>query len=106
MRMLRAFFIWLSGNGALRRMAERLSLGRRLSSRFVAGTTIDDALRATAEVNRSGMSVSLDNLGENVTNPEEARQSAAHYSELLDAIAARGLNANVSLKLTHMGLDV
>ena len=104
--MLRAFFIWLSTNGALRAASERSSLGRKASSRFVAGTTIDDALRATREINALGMSVSLDNLGENVTNPEEARSSAALYHQLLDSIAREGLNANVSLKLTHMGLDV
>jgi len=52
------------------------------------------------------MSVSVDNLGENVTNLEEARESAHLYHEMVDAITARGLNANVSLKLTHMGLDV
>jgi len=104
--VLRSFFIWLSGNRTLRAAAERSSLGRRASARFVAGTTIADALRATQEVNRLGMSVSLDNLGENVSNKEEARQSAAHYRQLLEAIAAQSLDANVSLKLTHMGLDV
>jgi proline dehydrogenase len=52
------------------------------------------------------MSVSIDNLGENVTNPDEARESARLYHEILDAIAAEQLNANISLKLTHMGLDV
>jgi proline dehydrogenase len=104
--VLRAFFIWLSGNRWLRSLAERSSLGRRMSSRFVAGTTVDDALAATAAVNRLGMSVSIDNLGENVTSAEEARASAQLYHHLLDEIAARGLDANVSLKLTHMGLDV
>ncbi len=87
-------------------MAERSAAGRRLSSRFVAGTAVEDALTATRAVNQLGMSVSLDNLGENVTDAAEARQSAALYHQLLDAIAAQNLNANVSLKLTHMGLDV
>src|SRR5438445_324462 len=105
-RVLRALFIWLSENRSLRALAERSSVGRRMSSRFVAGTTVNDALTATQAVNRAGMSVSLDNLGENVTNPEEARHSAQLYHQLLDAIVARGLEANVSLKLTHMGLDV
>jgi len=50
--------------------------------------------------------VSIDNLGENVTNPDEARLSAKLYEQILDAIAANQLNANISLKLTHMGLDV
>ena len=87
-------------------MAERSALGRRLSSRFVAGTGVEDALRATQAVNKSGLSVSVDNLGENVTNAEEARASAQLYHQMLDEIAKQHLNANVSLKLTHMGLDV
>jgi proline dehydrogenase len=104
--MLRTFFVRLSENPSLRNFAERSSLGRRVSSRFVAGTEIADAVRATQAINRAGMSVSIDNLGENVTNADEARHSAQLYHEILDAIAANKLNANISLKLTHMGLDV
>jgi len=104
--MLRAFFVHLSENRSLRRFAEQSSLGRRVSSRFVAGTEIADAVRVTQAVNRAGMTVSIDNLGENVTNPDEARQSAQLYQQILDAITANQLNANISLKLTHMGLDV
>lgn len=104
--MLRSLFVGLSENKTLRAFAERSALGRRVSGRFVAGTEIADAVRATQAVNRSGMSVSIDNLGENVTNPEEARHSARLYEQILDAIVASQLNANVSLKLTHMGLDV
>jgi proline dehydrogenase len=104
--MLRTFFVRLSENPSLRSFAERSSLGRRVSGRFVAGTEIADAVRATQAINRSGMSVTIDNLGENVTNPDEARHSAQLYQQILDAIAANHLNANISLKLTHMGLDV
>ncbi|MGA7360353.1 MAG: proline dehydrogenase family protein [Candidatus Sulfotelmatobacter sp.] len=104
--MLRAFFVHLSENPSLRNFAERSSLGRRVSGRFVAGTEIADAVRATQAINRAGMSVSIDNLGENVTNPEEARHSALLYQQILDAIVANQLNANISLKLTHVGLDV
>ena len=104
--MLRAFFVHLSENQSLRHFAERSSVGRRVSGRFVAGTEIAEAVRATQAINRAGMSVSIDNLGENVTNPEEARHSAQLYHQILDAIAANQLNANISLKLTHMGLDV
>ena len=104
--MLRTFFVRLSENQSLRNFAERSSLGRRLSGRFVAGTEIADAVRATQAVNRSGMSVSIDNLGENITNPDEARHSAQLYRQILDAITTNHLNANISLKLTHMGLDV
>ena len=104
--MLRALFISLSESARLRAVAERSSIGQKFSSRFVAGTQVDDALRATRTVNQSGCSVSIDNLGENVTNADEARASAQLYHQLLDDIASQKLNANISLKLTHMGLDV
>jgi proline dehydrogenase len=104
--MLRAFFVRLSENPSLRTFAESSALGRRVSSRFVAGTEIADAVRATQAVNRASMSVTIDNLGENVAKPDEARQSAQLYHQILDAIATQRLNANISLKLTHMGLDV
>jgi proline dehydrogenase len=87
-------------------VAERSSIGQRISGRFVAGTQVEDALRVTQALNQVGLSVSVDNLGENVTNPEEARHSAHLYRQLLSEVSARGLNTNVSLKLTHMGLDV
>src|SRR5271170_4521617 len=104
--MLRAFFVRLSENPSLRTFAESSALGRRVSGRFVAGPSIADAVRATQAVNRASMSVTIDNLGENVANPEEARHSAQLYHQILDAIATQQLNANISLKLTHMGLDV
>ncbi|HEX9492149.1 MAG TPA: proline dehydrogenase, partial [Thermoanaerobaculia bacterium] len=104
--MFRSIFIALSESRMLRNIAERSRIGRRLSSRFVAGMTVDDALAATAAMNNLGMSVSVDNLGENVTNAAEAQHSAALYHEMLDRITERKLDANVSLKLTHMGLDV
>src|SRR5688500_2519848 len=104
--MFRTIFIGLSESKMLRAVAERSTIGRKLSSRFVAGMTVEDALQATARTNTRGMTVSVDNLGENVTNVEEARHSAALYREMLDEITERKLKANVSLKLTHMGLDV
>jgi proline dehydrogenase len=104
--VLRALFISLSESRSLRGIAERSAFGQRLSSRFVAGTGVEDALRAAEAVNQAGLSVSVDNLGENVTNAEEARGSAQLYHQLLDEISKRKLSANVSLKLTHMGLDV
>jgi len=104
--LLRAAFISLSESKSLRSAAEKTWVGQRLSRRFVAGTTIEDALAATKAMNQLGLSVSVDNLGENVTNADEARHSAQLYHQLLDQMQAQGLNANVSLKLTHMGLDV
>jgi proline dehydrogenase len=104
--VLRAFFISLSESRSLRALAERSSLGQRISGRFVAGTQLEDALHVTQNLNSAGLSVSIDNLGENVNTAEEARHSADLYRQLLDQISARKLDANVSLKLTHMGLDI
>jgi proline dehydrogenase len=104
--VLRAAFISLSESKSIRAGAEKTWIGQRLSRRFVAGTTIEDALAATRATNRLGLSVSVDNLGENVTNADEARHSAQLYHQMLDQMAAQKLDANVSLKLTHMGLDV
>jgi proline dehydrogenase len=104
--VLRALFISLSESHWLRNVAERSPIGQKFSSRFVAGTQVEDVLRSTRTVNQAGLSVSIDNLGENVTNADEARASAQLYHQLLDDIAAQNLNANISLKLTHMGLDV
>jgi proline dehydrogenase len=106
MALLRSAFIALSRNPVLRRFGERSSIGTRLSSRFVAGMEIDDALRVAAAVNNQGMAVSLDSLGESVTTEHEAHTAAEIYHRLLDAIAARKLNANVSVKLTQMGLSL
>lgn len=104
--MLRATFIALSESRSLRSFAEKTALGQRLSSRFVAGLTVADVLRAARAMNQLGLAVSVDNLGENVTNADEARHSAQLYHQLLEQMSSQGLNANVSLKLTHMGLDV
>jgi len=76
-----------------------------MSGRFVAGMTIEEALAASERMNREGIAVTLDALGESVTTEAEARASADVYHEMLDAIAARGLNANVSVKLSQMGMD-
>jgi len=104
--VLRALFISLSESRSLRAIAEKSAIGRRISTRFVAGTQVEDVLRATKAINQAGATVSIDNLGENVTNVEEARESAGLYHQLLDDIARLELKANISLKLTHMGLDV
>ena len=104
--MFRAFFIALSESRMIRSVAERSAIGQRMSRRFVAGMTVEDALAATVASNAKGMQVSVDNLGEFVTNLEEAHHSAQLYHEMIDEITSRKLDANVSLKLTHMGLDV
>jgi len=80
-------------------------VGRKMSGRFVAGMSVEEALASCQRVNREGIAVSLDSLGESVTTEAEARKSAAIYHELLDAIQARNLNANVSVKLSQVGMD-
>lgn len=106
MPILRSTFIALSRNRSLRRFCEDSRIGVRLSSRFIAGMEIEDALRVAESVNRQGMAVTLDSLGESVTSEVEAHRAAEIYHKLLDAIAARKLKANVSVKLTQMGLEL
>jgi proline dehydrogenase len=103
--LLRSAFIALSQNKKLRAFSERSALGRRLSSRFVAGMTVEDAIVACERVNREGIAVSLDSLGESVTTEIQARASADIYHQLLDLIEQRSLNANVSVKLSQIGMD-
>jgi proline dehydrogenase len=106
MPFLRSLFIALSRNRVMRRFSEHSAVGARLSSRFVAGMQIEDALRVAAALNAQGIAVTLDSLGESVTTAAEARQAAEIYHQLLDAIEARQLNANISVKLTQMGLEL
>jgi proline dehydrogenase len=104
MPVLRSAFIALSHNRSIRKFAEHSTIGSKLSSRFVAGLEIEDALRVCAQVNEQGMHVTLDSLGESVSTAEEAHRAADIYHQLLDQIAARKLDSNISVKLTQMGL--
>jgi len=104
--LLRSFFIGLSTNQAFRAFSERSSIGRRVSRRFVAGMTVDEAIAAAAQLNAEGIDVTLDSLGESVLEVAQAEQSGAVYHQLLGAIAARNLRANVSVKLTQVGMDI
>ncbi len=76
------------------------------AKRFIAGERTEDAMEAVAVLNAAGMSATLDILGENVGNEEEATRAADEYIDLLDRIAESGVDSGVSLKLTMMGLDV
>ncbi len=96
----------MSKNKGFRQFSERSAVGKKLSSRFVAGMTVGAALEAAAQMNAEGISVSLDSLGESVTEVAQAHQSAAIYHEVLDEIRKRGLKANVSVKLTQIGMDL
>lgn len=104
--MLKAIFIGLSENKPIRHFAESSTIGKKMSHRFVAGETVNDLIQAAIAVNKLGIRVTVDNLGENVTSRDEALQSKDLYHQLLDEIDRLKLDANVSLKLTHMGLDV
>jgi proline dehydrogenase len=106
MQVLRSFFIALSRNRHLRRFGERSRVGARLSSRFVAGLEIEDALRIAEATNKQGIAVTLDSLGESVSTEAEAHAAAAVYHQLLDALVERKLKANISVKLTQMGLGI
>ncbi len=77
-----------------------------MSSRFVAGMEIGDALRVAEALNHQGMLVTLDSLGESVSSEVEAQRAADIYHELLDWIDARKIRANISVKLTQMGLEI
>jgi proline dehydrogenase len=103
---LRAFFLWLSNRRWLGRLAMATPLVRRMPFRFVAGTTLDRAVGAVRRLNATGASVTLDVLGEAVTDRASADAGAAAYVEAIERIAAEGLDANVSIKLTQMGLDL
>jgi len=105
MPILRSAFISLSRNQTMRRFLESSAVGRRMSSRFVAGKNIADALRVAKAVSDQGMAVTLDSLGESVSTEAEAMEAAEIYQQLLEQIATLKLNANISVKLTQMGLE-
>jgi len=104
--MLRKTLLYLSNQQKVFSFVRRNRLAKRMASRFVAGETIDEALVAVRTLNGRGITASLDLLGESVYREEEARATAQSYLDLLDRIHAQQLDANVSLKLTAMGLDV
>lgn len=104
--MLRKTLLYLSNQQRVFTFVRRNRLAKRMASRFVAGETIDEAMNAVRALNGRGISVSLDLLGESVHREEEARATARSYLDLLDRVQQERLDANVSVKLTAMGLDV
>jgi len=104
--MLRATLIKASGSPFLKRQMSVNPIARRVAARFIAGDTLDDAEAAVRALNAAGATVALDFLGENTTSTEQAVESTGAYLAALDRIEAAGLDANVSVKLTAMGLDV
>ena len=103
---LRAFFLWLSNRRWLGRVAMGTPLVRRMPYRFVAGTTLDEAVEVVRRLNADGSSATLDVLGESVRDRAAADRAADQYVRTIERIAAEGLDANVSIKLTQMGLDL
>ncbi len=104
--MLRPTLLYLSRQPQIFRFVRHNALAKGFASRFVAGETITSACDAVAELNAAGISATLDLLGESVTNEAEARETGHQYLALLDEIQRRGLNANVSVKLTALGQDI
>jgi len=104
--MLRAVFLWLSEQPRIFRFVRKNRLARKLASRFVAGETIDEAMSTVRDLNASNLSASLDLLGESVLHAEEAQRACRTYLDLLERIHSARANANVSVKLTQMGLDI
>ena len=103
--MLRSLLLFLSRQSWLRHWMETSPAADRLTSRFVAGHTLEREIAVCQRLNRDGYLASLDHLGESVTSIEEARNSRDAYLCALDQIAALKLNATVSVKLTQLGLD-
>ncbi len=104
--MLRSILLTLSRQGWLRNWVENSSAVGRLTQRFVAGRTLDQALAASIRLQSEGIAATLDHLGENVTSLEEARKSRDAYLSAIGGIADGHLGATVSVKLTQMGLDL
>src|SRR5256712_2075355 len=104
--MLRAALGWLSEQSRFSRFRGGKGWARRFASRFVAGETVDSGVAALKDLNGAGLTASLDLLGESVHNAAEAQVARDSYLETLDRIKAVGADANVSVKLTQLGLDI
>ncbi len=104
--MLRNALLYLSSQPRVFSFVRHNRMAKGFASRFVAGETVDTALAAVKKLNNKGITASLDLLGESVRNETEARESARQYMRMLDRIKESRLDANVSVKLTAMGLDL
>jgi proline dehydrogenase len=104
--MLRSFFIYLSKANWARKIVMGMSLARKMSSRFVAGEKLEDAIQVIKELNAKGINATLDHLGEHTATAEDSRSATRDILEALDAIQESGVRANVSVKLTQFGLVV
>jgi proline dehydrogenase len=105
-RALRATFMWLSHRKALGRLSTRIPVTRPMVRRFIAGESLPEVLPSLERLRAEGYLTTVDVLGESVDSADACGLAAARYEETLDALAAGGLERNVSLKLTQMGLDI
>jgi proline dehydrogenase len=103
---MRTSLVWLSRRRSIGRLAIRLPVTRSMVARFVAGETLEEALGALERLHAQGLRTTVDVLGEAVTSAEAAHGAADEYLETLDALAARDLDRNVSVKLSQMGLGI
>ncbi|MBK8134995.1 MAG: proline dehydrogenase family protein [Anaerolineae bacterium] len=104
--MLRRFLLYLSMAGWARALMSHFFLARRVARRFVAGETLEDALNVTRKLKSEGLLVSLDYLGESVNKAEDTAEVVDTYLSLISSIRKERLGSSVSLKLTHLGLDI
>jgi proline dehydrogenase len=105
--MLRRSLLWLSRQQQVFRFIRRNGLARRFAERFVAGETIEAGVRVCEALVPRGITTTLDLLGESVTNAAAAEAACDQYLAILDQLAAaRGVEVNVSIKLTQMGFDI
>ncbi len=106
MSILRRTVLAVSDNEAVSGFFQSSSMARSLVNRFVAGESLDTAIEAARKLGDGGISVTLDLLGENVDSAEKARESATSFCETLRAMRENGLDPNISIKLTMLGLDL
>ncbi len=106
MSLMRRMLLAGSTNAWLRDRATKTAFVRKSVSRFMPGERMEDALRASGELEPDGITTMLTHLGENLTNVEEAEAVTRHYLDLLDRIAESGLDAQISIKPTQLGLDL
>ncbi len=104
--MMRTLLLELSESKRMARWVTSNGMSRRMARRFVADEELDDAVAAVRACNQAGMQVSLDHLGENVASEADARRARDAYLGVFDRIAQEKLDANVSLKLTQLGLEL
>src|SRR5215471_21597122 len=104
----KTFFHLLAQNGVLKKLASRYGMRRPTSfaRRFIAGETVDEAIAAARTIDSRGMTLTLDLLGESVTDLGRAEAATRDYLSVLQAVTESGIERNISLKLTQLGLDV